>query len=415
MISHEHQQPSPRDYRADFPLLRQPMNGKPLTYLDTAATAQKPQSVLDALQTYYREQNANVHRGVYTLAAIATDQYELARKKVARFLRSPSESQIIFTRGTTDALNLVAFGYVLPRVGPGDEIVTTIAEHHSNLVPWQRVAKWKGAKLKFLPQHPDGTIDLAAAARTITPRTRAVSIAHISNVLGTIHPIRQLADLAHEKGSLLIVDAAQSVPHLPVDVTQLDSDFLAFSGHKAYGPTGIGVLYGKQNLLADMEPTQFGGEMIDAVGLYDSSWKDAPWKFEAGTPPIAEAIALGHALDYLTGIGMEQVHQTIRDVTQYAYQRLSALEGITLYGPDPAAERGGVITFNLGTLHPHDVATVLDSEGVAVRAGHHCAQPLMRSLGVNAAVRASFGLYNTREDADKLVDVLRAAKEFFHL
>ena len=405
--------PRNRDYRADFPLLGHTMNGTPLIYLDTAATAQKPQSVLDALQTYYREQNANVHRGVYTLAAVATDQYERARQKAARFLHAPSTAEIIFTRGTTDALNLVAFGYVLPRLGPGDEIVTTVAEHHSNLVPWQRIAKRTGAKLKFLPQHEDGTLDLEAAARTITPRTKAVAIAHISNVLGTIHPLRQLADLAHEKGSVLIVDAAQSVPHLPVDVTALDCDFLAFSGHKAYGPTGIGVLYGKQHLLAEMEPTQFGGEMIDAVGLYDSSWKDAPWKFEAGTPPIAEAVALGHALDYLSGIGMERVHEIVREVTDYAYRQLSAFEGLTLYGP--TGERGGVITFNLGTLHPHDVATVLDSEGIAVRAGHHCAQPLMRSLGVNATVRASFGLYNTREEVDKLVGVLREAKEFFGL
>ncbi|MGZ4031921.1 MAG: cysteine desulfurase [Tumebacillaceae bacterium] len=400
-----------RDYRSDFPLLQELMNEKPLVYLDSAATSQKPRQVLDTLSRYYHRQNANVHRGVYTLAAIATDLYEAARIKVAHFLNAHSDREIVYTRGTTEAINLVAFGYARNVLKIGDEIVTTISEHHSNLVPWQRVAQLTGAKLKFLPLQADGTINLADAVATITERTKVVAIAHISNVLGTIHPVRQLAAIAHAKGAALVVDAAQSVPHLPIDVQELDCDFLAFSGHKAYGPTGIGVLYGKRDMLDKVEPVQFGGEMIDVVDLYDSTWKETPWKFEAGTMPIAEAIALGEALDYLLEIGMEEVHHTVRDVTEYAYQQLTALPGVTTYGP---VARGGLVTFNLGSIHPHDVATVLDTEGVAVRAGHHCAQPLMQWLGVNATVRASFGIYNTRADVDKLIKALHVAKELFH-
>jgi cysteine desulfurase / selenocysteine lyase len=401
-----------RDYRSDFPLLAQSMNGKPLVYLDSAATAQKPSAVLQALDAYYRTSNANVHRGVYALAAEATDAYEAAREKVANFLHAPSSAQIIFTRGTTDGINLVAQGYVLSMLKPGDEILTTVAEHHSNFVPWQQTAKRACAHLKFMPLHPDGTLDLSAATKMITSRTKAIAVSHIGNVLGTVQPIRELADLAHRIGAVLIVDAAQSVPHLPVDVTELDCDFLACSGHKAYGPTGIGVLYGKADRLEKMEPVQTGGEMIDQVELYDTTWKAAPWKFEAGTPPIAAAVALGAALDYLADIGMSEVHRLVKDVTDYAYEQLSAEPGLTLYGP---TVRGGLITFNLGNVHPHDVATALDSQGIAVRAGHHCAQPLMKWLGVPSTVRASFGLYNTREDVDRLVDGLRAAKEFFKI
>jgi cysteine desulfurase/selenocysteine lyase len=398
--------------RDDFPLLQQTMNGKPLVYLDSAATAQKPKQVLDALDRFYRSQNANVHRGVYALASEATRVYEAAREKVARFLNAPSERQIVFTRGTTEALNLVASGFLRPRLKPGEEIVTTIAEHHSNLIPWQMAAKATGAKLKFLPMEQDGTLDLAKASLAITPRTKAVAIAHISNVLGTIHPIRELAEIAHRNGAVLIVDAAQSAPHHPLDVQALDCDFLAFSGHKLYGPTGIGILYGKAERLEKTEPVQYGGEMIDEVELLDASWKSAPWKLEAGTPPIAEAAGLWAAIDYLTGIGMEQVQGTVQKVTGYAYEQLSAIDGLTLYGPK---RRGGVISFRLGRIHPHDVATFLDAEGIAVRAGHHCAQPLMKWLGVSALLRASFGVYNTRADVDRLVEVLREAKEFFHV
>lgn len=405
--------PDRRVLRDDFPLLARSAHGKPLVYLDSAATSQKPQHVLDTLDRCYRMHNANVHRGVYELAAEATDLYEAAREKTARFLGAPSAQQIVFTRGTTESLNLVAFGYAMPRLQPGDEIVTTLAEHHSNLVPWQQVAKRTGARLTFLPLLPDGTLDLEAAEKWITSRTKLVTIAHVSNVLGTVHPIRHLADLAHRVGAAFVVDAAQSVPQRPVDVTALDCDFLAFSGHKAYGPTGVGVLYGKREMLKGTDPLLFGGEMIDRVELTDSTWKDAPWKLEAGTPPILQAIGLGAALDYLSEIGMDRIRRAAQDLTRYAYVSLADLEGIRIYGPGPGTERGDLLTFNLGDIHPHDIATVLDSEGIAVRAGHHCCQPTMRWLGVPATVRASFALYNTRADVDRLVDGLRKAKELF--
>lgn len=398
--------------RAQFPLLAREMNGRPLVYLDSAATTQKPAAVLAAMERYYRMHNANVHRGVYQIAAEATEQYEAARAKVAAFLHAPGAEQVVFTRGTTESINLAAQGFLAPRLQPGDEIALTVAEHHSNLVPWQRTAKARGAVLKFLPLEADGTLNLEAVAREITPRTRLVALAHISNVLGTVHPIRAVADLAHAQGAVLLVDAAQSVPHMPVDVQALDCDFLAFSGHKAYAPTGIGVLYGKKELLAQMEPVQAGGEMIDTVELYEATFKPAPWRFEAGTPPIAEVIGLGAALDFLSGLGMETVHGHVQEITRYACERLREVEGLTLYGP---ADRGGVVTFNLSSIHPHDVATVLDSHGIAVRAGHHCAQPLMRWLGVHASVRASFGVYNTCADVDRLLEALTTVKEVFRL
>ncbi|KEO82877.1 cysteine desulfurase [Tumebacillus flagellatus] len=398
---------------SDFPLLEREMNGKPLIYLDNAATTQKPLAVLQSMEQYYRTHNANVHRGVYQIAAEATDLYEAARGKAAAFLQAKGAENIVFTRGTTDGINLVAQGYLASRLQPGDRILLTVAEHHSNLVPWQRVAKQRGAVLRFLPLRPDGTLDLDVAAREITPRTKLIAVAHISNVLGTIHPIRALADLAHAAGAAVVVDAAQSVPHMPVDVQALDCDFLAFSGHKAYGPTGIGILYGKKDLLAQTEPVQYGGEMIDSVELYDSTWKPAPWKFEAGTPPIAEAVGLGAALDFLTELGMDTVHERVQDVTRYAYEKLTQLAGVTLYGPGLNQTRGGLISFNVGSVHPHDVATVLDACGVAVRAGHHCTQPLMRWLGVHATVRASFGVYNTRDDVDVLVQGIQRVQEVF--
>ncbi|HEU4965843.1 MAG TPA: cysteine desulfurase [Bacilli bacterium] len=398
--------------RDDFPLLQQQMNDHPLAYLDNAATTQKPQQVLDALHTYYTRYNANVHRGVYALAAEATDRYEASRAKVAKFLNAPSAQQILFTKGTTEAINLVAMGMILPFLRVGDEIVVTGAEHHSNLIPWQRIAKLGGATLKFIPLKADGTLDLDAARKLIHHRTRAIAVAQISNVLGTEHPIQELAAIAKEKNAVLVVDAAQSVPHGPVDVQQLGCDFLAFSGHKAYGPTGIGVLYGKPELLEKMEPLQYGGEMIDKVELHTATYKEAPWKFEAGTPPIAEAIALGEAVDYLQDIGMEAIHAHTKALTEYAYEQLQAVDGLTIYGPPPA-QRGGLIAFNLGNVHAHDIATVLDSRGIAVRAGHHCCQPLMRWLGVSSTVRASFGLYNTRAEIDRLAAALREAKEVF--
>ncbi len=397
-------------YVKDFPILDQKVNGRPLVYLDSAASSQKPIQVIEAVESYYKEINANVHRGVHTLAAKATDAYEGAREKVRSFLHAASTKEIIFTRGTTTALNLVALSYARAKLKEGDEIVTTYAEHHSNLIPWQQAAKATGAKLRYLPLEPDGTLDLAKAEEFLTERTKLLAIGHVSNVLGTVHPIRELAALVHAKGGVIVVDAAQSVPHMKVNVQELDCDFLAFSAHKMTGPTGIGVLYGKQELLEEMEPVEFGGEMIDHVDLYDATWKELPWKFEGGTPIIAGAVGLGAAIDYLESIGMDWIQQYDEKLATYAQEQLEQIDGVTIYGPK---HRTGVVTFNVEGIHPHDLATVLDSEGIAIRAGHHCAQPLMRQLGVSATARASFYLYNSEEDIERLVKGIQKAKEFF--
>ncbi|MFD1673416.1 cysteine desulfurase [Alicyclobacillus fodiniaquatilis] len=399
--------------RDDFPIFDEQINGHPLVYLDSAATSQKPRQVLSAIEQYYQHENSNVHRGVHTLGNRATESYEGAREKVAAFIHAPSSSQVVFTRGTTESLNMIAYGYARLRLQAGDEIVLSPSEHHSNLIPWQQVARVTGATLKYLPLQADGTIRVEDFAATVTDKTKLVAVAQVSNVLGTIHPIQQFAEIAHAHGAIIVVDGAQSVPHMPVDVQALDCDFLAFSGHKMCGPTGVGVLYGKASLLAEMEPTYFGGEMIDIVELHQSTWKEAPWKFEGGTPIIAGAIGLGAAVDYLTAIGMEEVQRHDMHLAQLAMARLSDMEGIDVYGPGPGVERGGLVTFNLRGVHPHDVATVLDAAGVAVRAGHHCAQPLMRILDVPATARASFYLYNTENDIDALVGALQQAKEFF--
>lgn len=401
------------EIRSDFPILQQEINGHPLVYLDSAATSQKPQPVIEALKRYYELDNSNVHRGVHTLGSRATEAYELAREKVAQFIHAPKPEQVVFTRGTTESLNMVAYGYARRKLGEGDEIVLTPAEHHSNLIPWQQVARATGAKLRYIPLQPDGTITLEDAREAITERTKIVAIAHVSNVLGTIHPVRELAKLAHGVGAIIVIDGAQSVPHMPVDVQELDCDFLAFSGHKMCGPTGVGVLYGKRALLDEMEPTYFGGEMIDVVELYEATWKETPWKFEGGTPIIAGAIGLGAAVDYLSALGMESVRAHDKELTGYALERLADIPSLTIYGPDAAVERGGLVTFNLGKVHAHDVSTVLDAEGVAIRAGHHCAQPLMRFLEVPSTARASFYLYNTKADVDALFHALMSAKEFF--
>lgn len=398
-------------YAQDFPILNQKVNGHQLVYLDSSATSQKPFQVIEAVEKYYKEINSNVHRGVHTLGSRATDAYEGAREKVRRFIGARSEKEVIFTRGTTSALNLVAHSYARARLGPGDEIVLTPAEHHSNLIPWQQAAKATGAALKYLPLEPDGTLDLNKARETITERTKLLAIAQVSNVLGTIHPIRELADMVHRQGGVIVVDGAQSVPHMKVDVQELDVDFLAFSGHKMMAPTGIGVLYGRESLLEEMEPLEYGGEMIDHVDLYESTWKELPWKFEGGTPIIAGAVGLSAAIDYLESVGMENIHRHDRELAAYAQKRLEEVEGITVYGP--RENRTGLVTFNLDGVHPHDVATVLDAEGIAVRAGHHCAQPLMRWLGVTATVRASFYLYNDESDIDRLVEGIRKTKEYF--
>lgn len=402
-----------RALRSEFPILDQEINGHPLVYLDNAATSQKPRSVIEAVKRYYEHDNANVHRGVHTLGSRATDAYEGAREKVARFLNAASTREIIFTRGTTTGLNMVAGGYARQQLREGDEIVVTQSEHHSNLIPWQQAAKATGATLKFIPLQEDGTLTLADVEATITERTRIVSIAYVSNVMGTVHPVKEIAEIAHRRGAVMVVDGAQSSPHMKVDVRELDVDFYAFSGHKMCGPTGIGALYGKTALLEKMEPVEFGGEMIDFVDLYDSSWKELPWKFEGGTPIIAGAVGLGAAIDFLESIGLDEIDRHGRELSRYAYGRLSEIEGISIYGP--RGSRSGLVTFNLGDVHPHDVATVLDTEGIAIRAGHHCCQPLMRWLKVSATARASFYLYNTEEDVDRLVDALVKTKEFFQL
>lgn len=398
-------------WKKDFPILQQTVNGKPLVYLDSAATSQKPYPVIEALEKYYKEYNSNVHRGVHTLGSKATDAYEGAREKVRKFINARSAKEIVFTRGTTASINLVARSFALPRLKEGDEIAITVAEHHSNLIPWQQVAKATGATLKYLPMEPDGTLDLNKVKEAITPNTKIVAIHYVSNVLGTVQPIREIAKLVHAHGGVISVDGAQSTPHMKIDVQDLDVDFYAFSGHKMMGPTGIGVLYGKEELLENMEPIEYGGEMIDHVDLYDSTWKELPWKFEGGTPIIAGAIGLGAAIDYLESVGMDAIAEHDRKLTQYAVEELSKIEGITIYGPKE--NRVGAVTFNLEDIHPHDVATVLDSEGIAVRAGHHCCQPLMRWLNVTATARASFYLYNDDSDIDQLVKALQKTKEFF--
>lgn len=397
--------------REQFPILHQEINGHPLVYLDNAATSQKPLAVIEAIKHYYEYDNSNVHRGVHTLGSRATDAYEGAREKVARFLNAKRSQEIIFTRGTTTALNLVASSYGRANCQEGDEIVITPMEHHSNLIPWQQVAKATGATLKYIPLQEDGSVDLADVENTITENTKIVAIAHVSNVLGVVNPIKEIAAIAHRKGAIIVVDGAQSTPHMKVDVQDIDADFYAFSGHKMCGPTGIGALYGKKALLENMEPIEFGGEMIDDVGLYESTWKELPWKFEGGTPIIAGAVGLGAAIDFLESIGLDAIAQHESRLANYALKRLREVEGLTIYGP--AERHVGLVTFNLDDVHPHDVATVLDSKGVAVRAGHHCCQPLMRWLKASATARASFYLYNTEEEVDVLISALIQAKEYF--
>ncbi|EHT8076987.1 TPA: cysteine desulfurase [Staphylococcus pseudintermedius] len=396
----------------DFPILEQQVNGKRLAYLDSTATSQKPKQVIDALSDYYERYNSNVHRGVHTLGSLATDGYEGARETVRRFIHAKYFEEIIFTRGTTAAINMIAHSYGDANVGEGDEIVVTQMEHHANLVPWQQLAKRQGATLKFIPMAEDGTITLEAVRETVSERTKIVAIAHVSNVLGTINDIKAIAEIAHEHGAIISVDGAQSVPHMKVDVQDLNVDFYSFSGHKMLGPTGIGVLYGKREHLNQMEPTEFGGDMIDFVDLYDSTWTDLPTKFEAGTPLIAQAIGLQAAIEYIESIGFDAIHEHEQALTTYAYEQMSQIEGIDIYGPSKD-KRAGIITFNLKDVHPHDVATALDTEGVAVRAGHHCAQPLMKWLNVSSTARTSFYIYNTKEDIDQLVEGLKQTKEFF--
>ena len=397
--------------RRDFQILDQIVNDEPLVYLDSAATTQKPKQVLDVMRRYYEEDNANVHRGVHTLAERATADYEASRDKVRAFLNANSRKEILFTRGTTTGLNWVA-KFAEQLLQPGDEVVISIMEHHSNIIPWQQAVAKTGAVLKFV-YLKDGELDMDDLEAKITDQTKFVSITHVSNVLGVINPVKEIGQIAHRHGAIMVVDGAQSAPHMQIDVVDLDCDFFTLSGHKMAGPTGIGVLYGKADLLNQMNPIEFGGEMIDFVYEQTATWKELPWKFEAGTPNISGSIGLGAAIDYLTEIGLADIHQHEQDLINYVMPKLREIDGLTIYGPVDNTRRGGVIAFNIDGLHPHDVATALDMEGVAVRAGHHCAQPLINYLEVPATARASFYLYNTFADCDKLVEAIKLTKEFF--
>ncbi|WP_019792521.1 cysteine desulfurase [Streptococcus sobrinus] len=398
--------------RKDFKILDQVVNDEPLVYLDNAATTQKPQAVLEVLRAYYETDNANVHRGVHTLAERATAAYEASREEARAFIKAKSTKEVLFTRGTTTGLNWVA-SFAKEVLQPGDQILISIMEHHSNVIPWQEACRATGAQLVYV-YLKDGQLDMADLKAKLSEKTKFVSIAQASNVLGCLNPVKEIAGLAHQVGAYMVVDGAQSAPHMPIDVQDLDCDFFAFSGHKMLGPTGIGILYGKEEILNRMSPVEFGGEMIDFVYEQEANWKELPWKFEAGTPNIAGAIALGAALDYLDEIGMAEIHAHEQELVAYVLPKLQAIGGLTLYGPENPSQHTGVIAFNLDGVHPHDLATALDYEGLAVRAGHHCAQPLINHLGIHSAARASFYLYNSREDCDKLVQAILAAKEFFN-
>jgi len=401
----------PEFLRRDFPILGNPVSGKRLVFLDSAASAQKPRAVIDAMSRFQENDYANIHRGVYELSARATEAYEQAREKVRRFLNAEDAAEIVFTRGTTESINLVAQSFGRSRIGEGDEILLTEMEHHSNLVPWQMLASEKGAVLRFIPMNDAGELDLSGLADRFGPRTKLVAAGHVSNALGNIQPIREIIAEAKRRGLPVLIDGAQAVPHFGVDVRELDCDFYAFSGHKLYGPTGIGVLYGRGRLLEEMPPWQGGGDMIRTVTLEGSSYNDPPWKFEAGTPAIVEAVGLGAAIDYLEAIGMDAIRHHGLELIRYAGERLGGLDGLRLLAA--GAERAGALSFVMDGVHPHDIATILDAEGVAVRAGHHCAQPVMDRLGLSGTTRASFALYNSREDVDALAVALGKVGEMF--
>ncbi|MEM8530297.1 MAG: cysteine desulfurase [Chloroflexota bacterium] len=399
--------------RRDFPILQQEINGKPLAFLDSAASSQKPRQVIDCLEDYYRRYNANVHRGVYKLSEQATFAYERARGKVGRFINAYSHKEIIFTRNATEAINLVARSWGDANLREGDRILLSVMEHHANLIPWQMLAQRTGAQLDFVRVDGEGRLVMEDVDRLLTEQTKLVAITHQSNVLGTVNPIQELALRAHSFGAVIMVDAAQSVPHMPVDVQALNVDFLTFSGHKMCAPTGIGVLWGRRSLLEAMPPFLGGGSMIKMVDLHTTTYADVPARFEAGTPAIAEAIALGEAVDYLQRIGLDKIQQHEHELTAYALDRLSTIEGLTIYGPKTTEMRGGSISFTLDMVHPHDIAALLDSDGVAVRAGHHCCQPLHTLLDVPATARASFYLYNTQEEIDRLAIGLERTQKLF--
>jgi cysteine desulfurase/selenocysteine lyase len=398
--------------RADFPILKRRVHDKPLVFLDSGASSQKPQAVIDTLSHYYETTNANVHRGAYTLSEEATTQYEAARARISRFIGACCPKEVIWTRNATEAINLVAYSWGRANLRRGDRVLLTEMEHHANLVPWQLIAAETGAELDFVPVKDDGTLALNQLDRLLTRRTRLFSFTAMSNVLGTINPVKELTAAAHRAGALVLVDGAQSVPHMPVNVQDLDIDFLVFSGHKMLGPTGIGALWGRRELLNAMPPFMGGGDMIREVHLRNSSWNELPWKFEAGTPAIGPAIGLAAAADYLDSVGMEAIHHAESQLTAYAMERLPEVEGLRILGPS-ADKRGGLVSFTLGNIHPHDIASMLDSMGIAIRAGHHCAQPIHERFGIPASARASFYLYNTPAEVDVLVDGLKQIVDVF--
>ncbi|MFL2640641.1 MAG: cysteine desulfurase [Dehalococcoidia bacterium] len=401
-------------FRNDFPIMERLIHDKPLTYLDSAATSQKPAVVIDALADFYRNNNANVHRGIYTLSEESTLAYETARDKVAKFIKAGSERNIVFTRNTTESLNLIAYAWGREHLKQGDEILITPMEHHSNIVPWMILCNEIGSTIKYIPINEDGTLDLSDLDELISEKTKIVSLTHMSNVLGTINPIKEIIAKANKVSALSVVDGAQGAPHLPVDVVDLDVDLYAFSAHKMLGPTGVGVLYGKDEILSSMRPFLGGGEMIDEVYEDRFTWKEAPLKFEAGTPNFADVAAFGVAIDYLDNIGMENVRKHEIDITTYAMDQVKKIDmGIKVFGPEDLDIRGGVLAFDFPGVHPHDVAQMMDWDGIQIRAGHHCAQPLMRRLGVAATARASFYIYNNEEDVDRFVDSLKKGGEFF--
>lgn len=399
--------------KQDFPIFNQKINDETLVYLDNAATSQIPKFVEEKVRDFNEKERANVHRGVHALGLRATNQYESSRQKVANFIGANNAQEVIFTSGCTDSLNLVAASFGEQNIQAGDEILVSIMEHHSNLLPWQQLAKRKQAKLNFIEINSDGLLDIENLKSKISSKTKIVALTHVSNVLGTINPIKELTDLAHEKGAIVVVDGAQAVGHFPIDVAELNVDFYAFSGHKMFAPTGIGVLYGKKDLLDKMQPYRLGGEMIANVTREGATWAEVPYKFEAGTPNIAGAIGLGAAIDYLQSLDFELIQKHEQELTSYALEKLKNVSGLTIYGPQKSNGRIGVISFNLKNIHPHDLATALDLNGIEVRAGHHCAQPLMASLDTESTVRASLSIYNTKDDIDKLVSSLHEAKEFF--
>ncbi|WP_299236573.1 aminotransferase class V-fold PLP-dependent enzyme [Natronomonas sp.] len=398
--------------REDFPILEREFDGSRLVYLDNAATSHTPEQVVETIAEYYRRYNANVHRGIHQLSQEASIAYEEAHDRVAEFIGAEGREEIVFTKNTTESMNLVAYAWGLNELGPGDEVVLTEMEHHASLVTWQQIAKRTGAECKYIPITDEGRLDMEAARELITDDTEMVSVVHVSNTLGTINPVSELADIAHDHGAYAFVDAAQSVPNRPVDVSEIDADFLAFSGHKMAGPTGIGVLYGKEHILEGMEPYLYGGEMILKVDFEDSTWNELPWKYEAGTPVICQGIALAEACEYLDDIGMERIQRHEAELAEYAYERLTERNDVEVYGP-PGDDRGGLVAFNLDGVHAHDLSSILNDSAVAIRAGDHCTQPLHDVLGATASARASFYVYNTRAEIDRLVEAVDDARQLF--